>query len=73
VTFCRGFGQPSAEPPGVTLTMLTHEDYMDVLKQRHEGLTLSRIAGQLGYHPASISRCIGDGGPPPARETATSC
>ncbi len=49
--------------------MLTQEEYMDVLKLQRQGFTIAEIADELGYHPATISRWIKDGGPPPARET----
>ena len=49
--------------------MLTQEEYMDVLKLRHEGFTVAEIADELGYHPATISRWPAAGGPPPERET----
>jgi transposase len=49
--------------------MLTQEEFMDVLKLRHEGFTITEIADELGYHPATIARWIAAGGPPPARET----
>jgi transposase len=48
--------------------MLTQEEFMDVLKLRHEGFTITEIADELGYHPATIARWIAAGGPPPARE-----
>jgi transposase len=48
--------------------MLTQEEYMNVLKLRHEGFTITEIADELGYHPATISRWIAAGGPPPNRE-----
>jgi transposase len=48
--------------------MLTQEEYMDVLKLRHEGFTITEIADELGYHPATIARWIAAGGPPPERE-----
>ena len=41
---------------------------MDVLKLRHEGFTINEIADELGYHPATISRWIKEGGPPQARD-----
>ena len=47
--------------------MLTQEEYMDVLKLAHEGFSITEIAEELGYHPATISRWIKAGGPPPAR------
>jgi len=49
--------------------MLTQEEYMDVLKLQRQGFTVAEIADELGYHPATISRWIKDGGPPSARET----
>ena len=36
--------------------MLTQEEYMDVLKLRHEGFTITEIADELGYHPATIAQ-----------------
>ena len=47
--------------------MLTQEEYMDVLKLRHEGFTITEIADELGYHPATIAKWIAAGGPPPER------
>jgi len=49
--------------------MLTQEEYMDVLKLKHEGFTITEIADELGYHPATVSRWIRAGGPPAQRET----
>jgi hypothetical protein len=49
--------------------MLTQEEYMDVLKLHRQSFTIAEIADELGYHPATISRWIKDGGPPPARES----
>ena len=48
--------------------MLTQEEYMDVLGMRRQGLTITEIAGELGYHPATISKWLKAGGPPPARD-----
>jgi transposase len=48
--------------------MLTQEEYMDVVGLHHQGFTISEIAEELGYHPATISAWIKAGGPPPARE-----
>ena len=36
--------------------MLTQEEYMDVLKLQHQGFTITEIAEELGYHPATISK-----------------
>ena len=38
--------------------MLTQEEYMDVLKLHRQGFTITEIADELGYHPATISRWI---------------
>lgn len=48
--------------------MLTQEEYMDVVALRAQGFTIAEIAEDLGYHPATISRWLKAGGPPPARE-----
>jgi len=49
--------------------MLTQEEYMDVLKLRHAGFTITEIAEELSCQPAAVSRWIAAGGPPPERET----
>ena len=40
---------------------------MDVLMLRRQGLTISEIARELGYHPATISAWLAGGGPAPRR------
>ena len=35
--------------------MLTQEEYMDVLALHRQGFTVTEIADELGYHPATIS------------------
>src|SRR5271165_5442718 len=47
--------------------MLTQEEYMEVLTLLRQGFTITEIAEELGYHPATISSWIKAGGPPPAR------
>jgi transposase len=47
--------------------MLTQEEFMDVLALKRQGLTNREIARELGYHPATISRWLAGGGPPPRR------
>lgn len=40
---------------------------MDVLAMRRQGLSFTEIAAETGYHPATISKWVREGGPPPAR------
>jgi transposase len=47
--------------------MLTQEEFMDVLALRRQGLTISEIAAETGYHPATISKWLAAGGPPERR------
>ena len=50
--------------------MMTQEEYMDLLALRRQGKTIGEIAGELGYHRATVSGWIKNGGPPPARTVA---
>src|SRR5688572_17478676 len=51
--------------------MMTQEEYVDgVLALKRQGKTIVEIAWELGYHPATISKWLRDGGPPPARSIA---
>jgi transposase len=50
--------------------MMTQEEYMDLLALRRQGKTITEIADELGYHPATVSGWIKKGGPPPARSVA---
>lgn len=50
--------------------MLTQEEFMDVLAMRRQGLSITEIAEETGYHPATISKWVHAGGPP-ARRAAT--
>jgi len=52
--------------------MLTQEEYMDVLALKRQGWTNAEIADELGYHPATISKWIRNGGPPGQRAVAPS-
>jgi transposase len=52
--------------------MLTQEEYMDVLALKRQGWTNAEIADELGYHPATISNWIRNGGPPTQRAVAAS-
>jgi transposase len=48
--------------------MMTQEEYVEgVLALERQGKTIVEIADELGYHPATISKWLRDGGPPPAR------
>jgi len=49
--------------------MLTQEEYMDVLGMRSQGWTIAEIARETNYHPATVSKWLKEGGPPPARTT----
>ena len=49
--------------------MLTEEEYMDVLALKRQGLTITEIASETGYHPATISKWLAAGGPPTRRQT----
>jgi transposase len=51
--------------------MLTQEEFMDVLAMRRQGLSISEIAEETGYHPATISKWVKSGGPPLARRGTT--
>jgi transposase len=51
--------------------MLTQEEFMDVLAMRRQGLSMAEIAVETGYHPATISKWVKEGGPPPARGATT--
>jgi transposase len=52
--------------------MLSQEEYMDVLALKRQGLTVAEIAVATGYHPATISKWLKEGGPPPTRAVAAS-
>jgi transposase len=48
--------------------MMTQEEYVnEVLALKRQGKTITEIAVELGYHPATISSWLKKGGPPPAR------
>lgn len=48
--------------------MMTQEEYVNgVLALKGQGKTINEIAEELGYHPATISNWLRNGGPPPAR------
>jgi hypothetical protein len=51
--------------------MLTQEEFMDVQAHRRQGLTITEIARELDYHPATISRWLAGGGPSRHRQAQT--
>ena len=51
--------------------MLTQEEYVnEVLALRRQGWTIKEIAAEVGYHPATISHWLKNGGPPARRAVA---
>jgi transposase len=51
--------------------MMSQEEYMEDIKPlRAQGWTLAEISAHTGYHPATISNWLKNGGPPPARAVA---
>jgi transposase len=50
--------------------MMTQEEFMDVLAMKRQGMSFKEIGEELGYHPATISKWVKDGGPPAARTVA---
>ena len=49
--------------------MMTQEEYMNVTALRAAGWTISQIAEHVGYHPATVSGWLRNGGPPAKRQT----
>jgi transposase len=48
--------------------MMTQEEYVEgVLAAVRQGKTIKEAAAELGYHPATVSKWLKGGGPPPAR------
>jgi transposase len=64
----RGF-DPNED--GGTRRMMTQEEYMDLKAMKRQGMTNVEIADATGYHPATVSRWLKNGGPPPARTGTT--
>ncbi|HMK96026.1 MAG TPA: helix-turn-helix domain-containing protein, partial [Acidimicrobiales bacterium] len=50
-------------------SMMTQEEYMNVKALRAGGWTIKQIAEHLGFHPATVSSWLRNGGPPPRRST----
>jgi transposase len=49
--------------------MMTEEEFMNVKALHAAGWTIRQIAEHVGYHPATVSSWLKEGGPPPARRT----
>jgi IS30 family transposase len=49
--------------------MMTQEEYMKVQELRAAGWTIVQIAEHVGYHPATVSEWLRNGGPPARRAT----
>lgn len=48
--------------------MLTQEEYVQrVLELQRQGWSMKEIADEVGYHPATVSKWLKAGGPPPKR------
>jgi transposase len=47
--------------------MMTQEEYMNVKALHAGGWTIKQIAEHLGFHPATVSSWLTNGGPPPKR------
>ena len=53
--------------------MMTQEEYVNgVLALVRQGKTIKEIGQELGYHPATVSKWLKSGGPPPARAVEAS-
>jgi transposase len=51
--------------------MLSQEEFVnEVLALRHKGFTVTEIARELGYHPATITKWLAAGGPPARRKAS---
>ena len=44
--------------------MMTQEEFMDVMAMKRQGLSITEIADETGYHPSTISSWLKNGGPP---------
>jgi transposase len=51
--------------------MLTQEEYVHrVLELKRQGFTVTEIAAEVGYHPATVSKWLKQGGPPASRRVS---
>ncbi len=47
--------------------MMTEEEFVQVEALRKAGWTSTQIVEELGYHPATVSKWLREGPPPPRR------
>ena len=52
--------------------MMTQEEFMDVMAMKRQGLSITEIAAETGYHPETISNWLSNGGPPPTAPSTQS-
>ena len=53
--------------------MMTQEEYVQrVLELQRQGWSVKAIAADVGYHPATVSKWLKAGGPPPKRTASSS-
>ena len=53
--------------------MMTQEEYVQrVLELQRQGWSVKAIAADVGYHPATVSKWLKAGGPPPKRTVSPS-
>jgi len=50
------------------ISMMTQEEFMNVQALHAAGWTIRQIAEHVGYHPATVSGWLRNGGPPPTRQ-----
>ena len=51
--------------------MMTQEEYVQrVLELQRQGWSVKEIAADVGYHPATVSKWLKQGGPPPKRSVS---
>jgi transposase len=58
---------PSTDGLEGAIPMMTQEEFMNVQTLHAAGWTIRQIAEHVGYHPATVSGWLKDGGPPPTR------
>ena len=51
--------------------MMTEEEFVQVETLRKAGWTITQIAAELGYHPATVSKWLREGPTPPRRRAVS--